>query len=141
MKTAIRTDRLRRLTDHLINGKLIHEKFDFTVLNDGKLNQKGCGTMGCAIGECPAVFKQWTFITYSLEGYANPRLIKLSTGYSILDAGIFFNLYRNQASALFYPNSQSDFPLIKLKKLGNNATKEQVANNIIKFCNWADKQK
>lgn len=57
----IRTDRLRQLADHLLNGKLGHQIFNFAFYNDRFINK--CGTSGCAIGECPIVFPDdwiWT---------------------------------------------------------------------------------
>ena len=70
MKTEIRFDRLKKLANHLIEGKLDHKKFNFALYNsiityDEKYNKKGCGTCGCAIGECPIVFpKDWCFSKY-----------------------------------------------------------------------------
>lgn len=56
-----RYDRLLQLADHLEKGKLIHREFNFYYFNFGEEDETGCGTAGCAIGECPAIFPEWKF--------------------------------------------------------------------------------
>lgn len=55
---ATQKKRLRKLADHLMHGKLGHKRFDFNEYNlpSEGFDEKGCGTAGCAIGECPIVF-------------------------------------------------------------------------------------
>jgi hypothetical protein len=56
---TIRTDLLRQLAEHLLHGKLGHEKFDFSRFNDA---ENTCGTNGCAAGELPILWPdQWGF--------------------------------------------------------------------------------
>ena len=60
-------ERLEKLANHLLHGKLGHETFDFSKYNNGSFGKyaeerlKYCGTAGCAIGECPFVFEEWLF--------------------------------------------------------------------------------
>lgn len=56
----VRVSRLRKLARHLRSGKLGHKEFNFGVWNDA--SGPRCGTAGCAIGECPILFREdWRF--------------------------------------------------------------------------------
>lgn len=131
-------DRLLKLATHLKEGKLGHKKFDFTWLNhDPKKSEQGltyeCGTLGCALGECPIVFpRQWKFD--DTEGCEpNPILRKdTNSGDSFWDAEHFFGLNDNESGHLFAPGCQT-VSKYGGKHLGNKATKIQVANNILAF--------
>ena len=123
-------DLLQRLADHLKNGELLHDNFNFRYYNllEGVTSKiyngveiSNCGTAGCAIGELPAVdhnrfsFKRgyvWDMITSKAVDFeSNP-----------------FNLSENEYDHLFLPNNQK--PYFGGSLLGDTATKEQVANNI-----------
>lgn len=127
MKTENAKD-LKRLAEHLRNGKLIHEKFKFTTFNDGEYDAAGCGTLGCALGECPAVFPSTWFFDKNTH---MPAIGKFDSVFDTsLDHAVeFFNLDKEDISSLFCPESQSGM----LPTLCNNATKEQVADNIQLF--------
>ena len=134
MKTEIRFDRLKKLANHLIKGKLDHEKFDFYIYNNShnnKYKRNGCGTVGCAIGECPIVFpKYWCFS----RNMKNPKLKTLGYyGYSVSQSsGLeFFNLVIDEYSHLFMPNHQ--YKKYGGRKLSENATSKMVGNNILAF--------
>lgn len=123
--------RLEKLAKHLESGKLGHEKFDFTLFNYGhKEGQKPntCGTMGCALGECPILFpKQWKF-----TNHGSVTLIKTDR-MDFNAATEFFQINLQEAPVLFSCNCQKLIRILKLKKLFCNATPKQVAANIRKF--------
>ena len=58
-------EKLTTLANHLLHGKLGHEKFDFSNFNftpHKMLISNECGTLGCALGECPIIWPdEWTF--------------------------------------------------------------------------------
>lgn len=113
-------ERLLKLANHLLHGKLGHEVFDFNVFH--KSSTYGCGTRGCALGECPTCFPEdWEF-----GGTATPVLIGTSLINSMAtrqSAKTYFELNNDEYKMLFMPSYLPD-----------TATKEQVANNIIEFC-------
>jgi len=131
MKATIRVNRLKKLADHLINGKLGHERFIFHVYNHsiGEYDKNGCGTAGCAIGECPIIFTEWCF-----GKHYSPKLKSLkgeSNDIEEISGRKFFGLNNDQYDHLFVPNNQ----LAKYgdSKLGDTATSKMVGNNILKF--------
>jgi hypothetical protein len=142
--------RLRKLADHLMHGKLDHEEFDFTTYNHGgrpytpleikkgvplkkKQRVKNCGTAGCAIGECPFVFRQWYFDTEGLptlrghENYYDPQGVGTMK---------FFDLSLEAERHLFHPEKQ-----FSPKKISDGATKEEVAENIYEFIQRCENDK
>ncbi len=131
-KEIIYKERLLKLVDHLENGKLGHKKFDFRFWNSSKgcipMYNSECGYMGCAIGECPIAFpNEWIF----LRGI--PVLDTRETMYSSYGSGMtFFGLDREEFVHLFKPNEQK-VSIYGGKFLNNDATKEQVAQNIRDF--------
>lgn len=133
--------RLLKLADHLESGKLGHEKFDFSVINIGPFDIKGCGWVGCALGELPIVFpRQWRFTQSEIFLNAwNPLLKSKSTGNVFSDAMKFFGITEDEAHQLFAPNSFRHRPWAK-KVLGDSATSRQVAGSIRKFITWKDDQ-
>jgi len=132
---AIHKKRLQKLADHLKNGKLGHQRFDFSQLNS-KAEPYSCGTAGCALGECPIVFpKLWRF-----NGVADPALKHEGSGDSFWDAEIFFGLTDEESSHLFNPESQH--PLrFGGEHLHGDATRRQVARNIEAFIKVKERQK
>lgn len=142
--------RLLKLGNHLLTGTLGHERFDFCVWNAGKKKENGCGTSGCAIGECPIVFPEsWIFARTSAFGHQVPALLEvvedeqnhgqiLTSVSSILRSACeFFDLSGAEASYLFVPDTFSNSrPLVLGKRRslhGTEATREQVGARIIKF--------
>lgn len=135
MKTQIRFDRLKKLANHLIKGKLGHEKFNFalynTILNySDNFDRKGCGTVGCAIGECPIVFpKDWCFSKYS-----EPKLRTINSSKQFIEqlSGLkYFGLTLVEYYHIFIPNNHSK--KFGGRKLGKKATAKAVGNNILAF--------
>lgn len=118
------TSRLRQLAEHLLHGKLGHKKFNFSSYNTSK---DSCGTAGCAMGECPILWpKHFRFEHYE---------VMLNGLHSSTQSGMeWFNLTSNQYSHLFIYYSQSPELYGGEGSLGFNATKEQVASNILAFC-------
>ncbi len=59
------TERLETLANHLLNGSMFHEKFNLEVFVSPLADDEGhpCGTQGCALGECPHLFKDdWIWV-------------------------------------------------------------------------------
>lgn len=123
------TERLIKLADHLLNGKLGHEVFDFGRYND--VLEPKCGTAGCAIGECPIVWPiDWHFDYMGTPHY-------LTYEFASIGAQQFFDISHSQYEHLFEPRLQSP-EKYGGDLLGASATKEQVANNILEFCKRYD---
>jgi len=147
-EVAVQYKRLEKLANHLLTGKLGHEKFDFAVLNTvkrdrngypiGKFNDNNCGTMGCALGELPIVDpKNWTF---ERQGdWRDPYLVKLGKGTgSFKSAEVYFGITDIEADSLFQAGEESPWLSGKQKidGLSPMAKKETVANSILKFIDW-----
>lgn len=138
---AIHKKRLLKLAEHLEKGKLIHKVFDFATFNSEKkepipgwdyhkyieAKPYKCGTLGCALGEMPAVDKKkWNF-----DKTANPHL--KGTRKSAWDsAEEYFGISDTAVEHLFSPHSQ-DTDEYGGVLLGDDATAKQVASNIRKF--------
>jgi hypothetical protein len=118
---------LQQLLDHLENGERIHKEFSILWFN--KLPQKehkyhNCGTVGCAIGEMPALDNRFFFhpsgTLYFLDTYVcNSTISK------------YFNISEEAAGHLFFTGCQT--PLYGGKDLTNNATIEDVIFNLNAF--------
>lgn len=125
---AIYKQRLLKLAKHLEKGKLGHKRFDFTSWNVGEASKNGCGTAGCAVGECPIAFKkQWRFDVDEM-----PTLKIKTTNDPFNDAKKFFGLNAEQTFHLFIPNSQR-CENYGGRVLGGRASPKQVASNIMEF--------
>jgi hypothetical protein len=144
-KTKIQIARLEKLATHLESGKLGHAVFSFATVNEDvpRITKpgtvKGCGTVGCAMGECPIVFKKdWKFDkTYDgIVRSASPLLRKGSWGYASDDAAEFFGVDSNAIDHLFFPESQ-DTDTYGGRFLGDDATRKDVARNICAFVKLA----
>lgn len=126
--TKIRFDRLKKLAEHLLHGKLGHKKFDFSVYHEGEKSKYHCGTLGCALGECPVLFKKdWAFYT-ELD---IPILRNKDFG-ALTSAKEFFGIEELAVEHLFYPKMQNT-KNFGGKFLTDKATRRQVANNILAF--------
>jgi len=138
-KQKIRVGRLRKLAKHLRSEHRVHKKFYFDKLAQGEINKKGnyCGSVGCAMGEFPAVWpNEWRWDN-SMSGFITIfRVLHKSqnaneyTNYDIM--ADFFSITDDQISHLFVPDSQN---IINFggKKLDVNTTAKQVADNISAF--------
>jgi hypothetical protein len=127
---ALHRKRLEKLATHLEKGKLGHDKFDFS-----RYTAEGdCGTSGCALGECPTLFrKHWRF-------YHIGDPIVADNDFPIESAQSFFGLDHGQAKHLFYPLCQNT-RIYGGRMLGNKATRRQVASNIRAFIKKMEKTK
>lgn len=128
--TKIHANRLRKLADHLKRGKLGHKKFDFARINSicagEDFDERGCGTLGCALGECPIVFpKEWEFRAYI-------PCLKTGSTAAFESSRKFFGLCSEESGHLFAPWDQNtkDFGG---RVLNQKASAEQVASNIYAF--------
>lgn len=120
-------NRLRKLADHLKKGKLGHKRFDFSTIHD----ERDCGTVGCALGECPYAFpRQWEWYKEPFWGdFPTLKTIAPSLRESTLT---FFGVSQEEVDHLFYPEKQNP-EMFGGKILGNKATRHQVASNIYAF--------
>lgn len=130
--TGIRFDRLKQLADHLLHGKLAHKRFDFRFINaieedtDEKYKKNKCGTMGCAIGECPAIWPEnWS---WKLQGVMLDGVLE----WELASAEKWFGIDTQMAEHLFLEDHQHP-ELYGGKHLGGNARKSSVAKNILAF--------
>lgn len=132
--------RLKKLENHLRNGKLGHLRFDFGTIHDGEPTKNYCGTAGCAMGECPVVFpKDWEFGNSDYYGYV--KLKKETSNINVemmsdVDIALkssqkFFGITKIEADHLFMPDEQP--PRLGGKCLLGNATRKMVADNIKEF--------
>lgn len=156
-------ERLLKLANHLLHGKLGHKNFDFRHYNIGHSEESLCGTNGCGIGECPVIFDEWEFRPLYNSVYP---LLKDRKGIESthLCSMKFFDLTDKETEILFIPAMDSEkgsefrydggdelseeevieevFIIIGdqvLHGLPYSATKEQVANQIIEFVRLKEK--
>jgi len=137
--SGIRVGRLRKLAKHLRGNHLAHRIFYFDRLADGKLDKDGnyCGSVGCAIGELPAVWpKEWNWEPTIHNNDMFSIIHNTHGGFGIAQlwgaVSEFFSITESQAHHLFNPRKQMP-QLYGGNKLDEYATVEQVADNIIAF--------
>lgn len=124
--------RLRKLAIHLESGELAHRKFNFSRINQGKKDEGGCGTSGCAIGELPAVFpRRWKFDFCDVFGVV--EVCRPDDSFTRERTASFFGITQREDVLLFYPGHQAPW---NHYVLGARATKEQVATGIRNFLKW-----
>ena len=129
--------RLRELANHLIAGQLHHNKFNFGILS---MKYETCGSVGCAMGELPQIFPD--DFEYDFECKATDTIVSkvMHKKSEITDVGVakFFQISDKAFYHLFYPKSQKKQ---WGKTLDYDATKEEVAENILKYCNKVEKDR
>ena len=135
-------ERLLRLADHLEHGKLGHDTFAFEVFSHGERKANGCGTAGCAIGECVVVFPESWFIhkagTQYMPLLRETDVTWLDVAESLFDAAEFFDLDYNEAELLFIPCQPKVTRFGGGEELPHDATPAQVAANIRAFVSWKE---
>lgn len=100
-------DRLLKLANHLEKGKLAHKKFDYSVFSASvkPIPEGSCGSRGCALGECPAIFKDWKWEHSDEAGDQYPDQVipvyKNEDG-ARQSADVFFGLNGYQRDRLFF---------------------------------------
>jgi hypothetical protein len=131
MVRRVRTDRLRILADHLINGKLGQDKFDFGVIHE----KNGCGSIGCAMGELPYVFSDDWILIMDYGNYYYPILrIPQESNWdysSFEDVKTYFQISEKIGYHLFYPGHQ--IPKLS-KSLSSDTSPVDVGKNILRYC-------
>ncbi len=138
-------DRLTKLAEHLESGELYHDKFDFNQWHCDASSSNGCGSCGCAIGECPGLFPEdWCFSrrVNGIEfrngefGRLKPRLRKFEylNSDTLADAEKFFSLSLSESRHLFAPFAQNCV-LFGGSPLNNMSTRYDVAKNLRIFIN------
>jgi len=118
-------ERLHILYEHLKHGKLGHKKFDFSDYNVGFTSPNTCGTVGCAIGECPVIWDEWSFRAGGM-----PLLDHLFT--TTASGESWFGVTYDEYCHLFIPDNQVAY-CFGGEDLGESATRYQVADNIKAF--------
>lgn len=117
-------ERLLRIVDHLRNGELGHDRFDFAAISEGTRKANGCGTNGCALGEFPIIFPgDFVFINTTLK----PNYYAISYP----EARRYLDLSDDEMDILFY--SDNGNIQNKIFSLKPDATRLEVADNIEKF--------
>lgn len=110
MSTQVRTDRLRKLADHLMNKMPAGHVFSFGTLYEEKrdFDSGYCGTVACGLGELPFCYPDYWIIDIKAGSpHPLPYLKELSNESTFDDAGDFFNLDGPQVQHLFMPHSQN----------------------------------
>lgn len=139
----IHKKRLLKLAKHLRSGKLGHAKFSFAHVNADNHGYElqhadaKCGTLGCAIGECPIAFPEsWHFI----HGTVALRRKRPDYQFSCMEhAESFFGLTEMEVDHLFRPADQCT-SLYGGRSLGYNAKPASVAANIEAFVKRKEKK-
>ncbi len=150
-----RLDLLELLIDHLENGKLGHNTFDFSAFNkfvkwdDDELelidddsqfeeNYYSCGTNGCAMGELPILFPdKWLFVKDEVL-LIRKTITSLKSANKISsydDATLFFQIPISDVYSMFHPYwydtlSYQDKPMSK------DSTKKEVIENMKKYIEY-----
>ncbi len=123
-----RTDLLRQLAAHLRSDHRAHPIFDFNFFNSGysELTPNVCGTRGCAVGECPAIWPEvWKWRRYDVVATITAENGKPYNVENYEAAAYFFQITMNDSHFLF---GGYECPL------NSDATAEDVADHIEKFC-------
>lgn len=132
---TLHQERLNKLADHLITGKLAHKEFAYGMFNEHKGDATRCGTRGCALGELPALYSSWKWIGCFESSFYGTVEYTDENGKKYLDfegAMKFFNLSIEQIMHLFMPLGQIT-STFGGEVLNGNATAEEVGNNIKQF--------
>jgi len=133
----VQKERLLKLYNHMRQpqSKLAHKEFNFACINKTPNvvdHSNTCGTMGCMMGEFPAIFPE----TWRWMG-DNITLVKDDGGWGCdSHIGHLFGLKISEVDHLFYPQSQlssidpyyNDHP-----ELDDAATRQQVVANLRRF--------
>lgn len=160
-------ERLLKLADHLDNGVLKHDKFNFKLLTTLGRTDNVCGTQGCALGECPVAFPdEWEYRFMIDQGIAG-AILPITKDFnstssktpSFEAAETFFDITESESNVLFVPsNDLDDNPYLNIETsnedellvwmiingeeffaLSSVATKEEVAANIRRFVELKEK--
>ena len=112
--------RLLKLADHLESDRRGHDAFCFSKYHE----ETDCGTVGCALGECPTVWKTWKIM-------GQIPAIKYDMT-ALESAAYWFEITERQAEHLFFPRNQNTRSFGG-KDLDIHATAHEVADNIRAF--------
>ncbi len=126
-----RTDMLFALSEHLLNGKLGHEKFNFYFYNSfqresflGSQPLEKCGTYGCALGELPILYK-------ALFHFRGNRILDNSGEEVQKKLDVTFNISKEEAKRLY--DIFHDFSVYNDVCQDKIITKEMVAHKLFEF--------
>lgn len=120
--TKVGDRRLLKLADFL--DKLPRKSFNFAKFAE----QTDCGTVACALGWCPVLFKRLGVKYFQIGPMTNVSTVSIKKGYDerfgFAVGEVLFGLTRHQSYLLFDPISSG---------LGQDATPKQVAKRIRTF--------
>lgn len=137
----IHKQRLLKLAKHLRGKNLSVEEFNFWEIH----HRTKCGTLGCAIGELPALFpkhfRMKLRIATSFPGdkFGDVVLRAKPSHWDFQAAESFFGLDGDECAHLFSPYAQ-DTNLYGGNELCGRATAKQVAANIEAFVKRKEKE-
>lgn len=120
----IRVELLKSLANHLKTGELSTEVFDFSKYDK------------CAMHECPAVWPK----TWYLNEDGLPLLFRSANDKTYSCGREYFGLNTAAYDHLFIPTMQKP-DLFGGQVLQDEATRYQVADNILAFCDKVDETK
>lgn len=142
MNQELGLERLEKLGKHLLTGKLGHTVWNFNNWSAGERKENGCGTNGCALGECLVVFpKDWVAIKQG-KGFFAPILKEYGiasddpTGQSriINSAMEYFGVSEREATHLFLPGCQlGEEDALEGDATRGDATRQEVGQAILRF--------
>lgn len=127
----MKKNRLLELAKHLREGKLGHKEFKYDVYNLGEPSRSvpGCGTSGCAIGECPIVWPElWEFNGF--YGLPVTHMNHFECPSPRISSKDFFDLSDDEYDFVFIPDGMCE---LSRNPLDSTATRKTVAKHIEKF--------
>ncbi len=152
--------RIQKLSTHLREGKLGHDKFDLATFHE-ELDNNPCHTRGCAIGEFPVIWPhmfRWStygvvFHNFSSGLTFEPGMRHIALEFSLggrwlgLNAVCMVKLFasRNLAGAVVIPDDLDPALQTHLQNIllilpwhAGGATRHEVAESLDVFCHaWA----
>ena len=137
-------ERLTLLAQHLKNGPLGHKVFNFNTWNSGpslKGPVRRCGTSGCAIGECPVLFRtDWEFDPKHLLPQLRNATFRGDD--PLENAAVYFGLTPDEAKVLFNPPmvGSDTVQVGPFFQLPSKTRRQGVAKQIRRFITWKKKE-
>ena len=131
----MRADRLLRLAEHLENGRPGgHRRFDFALAHEGTATEKHCGSVGCALGDCLAIWPEDSRVREWFVGGVPIRQVRSERAYyatayphCVTRAANFFEISKDDAGGLFLPEAARWW---RPGRLSDRATAKRVAASI-----------
>lgn len=126
-------ERLLELADHGINGKQVQHEFNINYFHI--VDRKTGLTSGNMIGECPGVFKEWTWNQRNMPCLKN--LDDDCSHPSWHSVVTFFGINGLVFDHLFNPHRQNkDYTYKNYCQLTKNSTKKEVCENMLDYLQY-----